>query len=129
MKLIRRMIALAAIFTSVFVSAQALAQTSNVNDVVTTGDLVELCSVSADDPLYEAAMGFCLGYIDAALDYHTALTAGPEFNAIACPPSTLAREQVVVAVVKWSANNSQHLQGEAPVQGVMRAIVEEWPCS
>jgi len=125
MKVIRHAIALAAIFSS----AQILADTSVDNDVTTTADLVELCSVSADDPLYEAAMGFCLGYIDAAMDYHAALTAGPKFSAIVCPDGTVSREEVVAVVLEWSKTNVQHLQGEAPVQGVMRAIVEKWPCS
>jgi hypothetical protein len=125
MKLSRYVIALTAIFSS----THALAVTPENYDVTTTADLVELCSVSADDPLYEAAMGFCLGYIDAAMDYHAALTAGSRFNAIVCPNGTVSREEVVGVVLEWSKTNAQHLQGEAPVQGVMRAIVEKWPCS
>ena len=96
---------------------------------MTTEDLIELCSVSADDPLYNAAMGFCLGYIDAALDYHAALTAGPEQAAITCPDPSISREEVVVVVVEWSKHNAQHLKDETPVTGVMRAVSEKWPCS
>ena len=123
MKFIRYVIAIVAIVTT----TQALALDDY--DVPTTGDLIELCSVSADDPLYEAAMGFCLGYIDAAMDYHAALTAGPKFNAIVCPNGTVSREEVVGVVLEWSKTNTQHLQSEAPVQGVMRAIIAKWPCS
>ena len=125
MKVIRHAIALAAIFSS----SQILADTPVDYDVPTTGDLVELCSVGVDDPLYQAAMGFCLGYIDAAMDYHAALTAGPKHNAIVCPNGAVTREEVVGVVLEWSKTNAQHLQSEAPVQGVMRAIVEKWPCS
>jgi hypothetical protein len=125
MKLFRHAIAFAAIFTS----TQALSVTSEHHDVSTTGDLVELCSVSTGDPLFEAAMGFCLGYIEAAMDYHAALTAGPKYDAIVCPPTTVTREQVIVVFMDWSKGNAQHLQGETPVHGVMRAIVEKWPCS
>ena len=125
MKVIRHAIALVAIFSS----AHTLAVTPENYDVTTTGDLVELCSVSADDPLYEAAMGFCLGYIDAAMDYHAALTAGPKYNAIVCPKGTVSREEVVGVVLEWSKTNAQHLQSEAPIHGVMRAIVAKWPCS
>ena len=74
MKLIRYVIALAALAAS----TQTLAATPQADNVTTTGELIELCGVSVDDPLYNAAMGFCLGYIDAALDYHAALTAGAE---------------------------------------------------
>ena len=125
MKILRHTIALVAIFSS----TNVLSVTSENHDVSTTGDLVELCSVNVDDPLYEAAMGFCLGYVDAAMDYHAALTAGPKYDAIVCPPATIAREEVVAVVMEWSKGNAQHLQGEAPVHGVMRAIVEKWPCS
>ena len=76
MQLIRHAIALAAVVAS----TQTLAGAPQAHQVTTTGDLIELCSVSVDDPLYGAAMGFCLGYIDAALDYHAALTSGPKYR-------------------------------------------------
>jgi hypothetical protein len=65
--------------------AFALAVTPENHDVTTTGDLVELCGVNVDDSLYEAAMGFCLGYIDVAMDYHAALTAGPKYDTLSSP--------------------------------------------
>lgn len=125
MQLIRHAIALAAVVAS----TQTLAVTPENYDVMTTGDLIELCSVSADDPLYDAAMGFCLGYIDAALDYHAALTAGQKYAPIACPDSTVTREEVVAVFMEWSKGNAQHLQSGPPVEGVMRATYEKWPCS
>jgi hypothetical protein len=125
MKLILYISAIAALAAS----TQTLAGALQDHQVTTTEDLIELCSVSADDPLYNAAMGFCLGYIDAALDYHSALTAGPKHAAITCPDSTVSREEVVVVVVEWSKRDAQHLKGELPVTGVMRAVAEKWPCS
>jgi len=125
MLLIRHAIAL----TAVVISTQALAAMPEANDVATTGDLINLCNVSVDDPLYPAAMGYCLGYIDAALDYHAALTAGPKYTPIVCPDSSVTREEVVAVVLEWSKTNTQHLKDEAPVEGVMRALVEKWPCS
>ena len=125
MKSIRYAIALAAVVTSV----QTLAKPPENYDVMTAGDLLELCSVVADDPSYGTAMGFCLGYIDATLDYQAALTAGPKFAAIACPDPTVTREEVAVVFVEWSKNNAQHLQSGAPVEGVMRAALDKWPCS
>jgi hypothetical protein len=125
MKLVRYVIALAILSAA----TQALAGAPQDYQVKTTEDLIELCSVSADDPLYPAAMGFCLGYIDAALDYHAALTAGPKFAAITCPDSTVSREEVAVVVVEWSRRNAQLINTEAPVTGVMRAVAQKWPCS
>lgn len=125
MRIIRLTLALAAI---VF-STHALAAMPEGNDVATTAALIELCNMSADDPAYPAAMGYCLGYIDAALDYHAALTAGPGNDPIVCPDTTVPREQVVLVVIEWSKTNAHHLDNEAPVQGVMRALVAKWPCS
>jgi hypothetical protein len=124
MKFIRNAIALVAIITS----TQTLAGTPLDYDVPTMGDLVVLCNVSEDDPAHEAAKGFCLGYIDAAMDYHAALTAGPKYNAIVCPDGTVSREEVVTVVLEWSATNAELVKNETPVHGVMRALVEKWPC-
>jgi gamma-glutamyl phosphate reductase len=125
MKLIRYVIALAAVAAS----TQTPAGSPQGRQVNTTEDLIELCSVSAADPVYDAAMGFCLGYIDAALDYHAALTAGPKYDPIACPETSVTREEVVVVLMDWSKRNAQHLKNETPVVGVMRASAEKWPCS
>jgi hypothetical protein len=124
MKFISHTLAMVAIITS----TQTLAGTSLDYDVPTMGDLVVLCNVSADDPAFEAARGFCLGYIDAALDYHAALTAGPKYPAIVCPDGSVSREEVVAVVLEWSTTNAEHAKNEAPVHGVMRALVEKWPC-
>lgn len=110
------------------VSAQALSGEMQQRHVATTADLVELCSVNIDDPGYEAAMGFCLGYIDAAMDYHAALTEGPRYESIACPQETVTREEVRAVFVDWSTRNTQHFGDERPVTGVMRAAAEKWPC-
>jgi hypothetical protein len=124
MKFIRNALAMVAIITS----TQTLAGIPLDYDVPTMGDLVVLCNVSADDPAFEAARGFCLGYIDAAMDYHAALTAGPKYPAIVCPDGSVSREEVVGVVLEWSETNAEHVSNEAPVHGVMRALVEKWPC-
>ena len=124
MRYIRQAVAV----TAVVASMQTQAITPDNYDVSTTGDLIALCSVSVDDPLYNAAMGFCLGYIDAAMDYHEALTAGGKYDAVACPDTKVAREEVVGVFVDWSNHNAQYLEVETPVLGVMRAAAEKWPC-
>lgn len=125
MKFLPYAIALAA----VVVSAQIVAGPPAARHVKTTGELIELCTVSADDPSYAAAMGFCLGYIDAALDYHAALTAGPSYQPIVCPRPSVTREEVITVFLEWSRSNPQHLDGGTPVEAVMRAVFEQWPCS
>ena len=115
-------------FVMLAAATQTLAEAPQERHVSTTADLIELCSVSADDPIYEAAMGFCLGYIDAAMDYHAALTEGPKYDAIACPKEAVTRDELRVVLMEWSKRNTQHLKGERPVTGIMRAAADKWPC-
>lgn len=110
------------------ISAQVQALNPDGFEVTSTDHLLELCNVPVDDPLYSASMGFCLGYIDAALDYHAALTAGEKYSPITCPAAEVTREEVVVVVRDWAKGSPQHL-GEQPVVGVMRAVSEKWPCN
>lgn len=125
MKLKESVIAMAAFA----VASQSLPAAERQRHVETTGDLVELCSVSADDPKYAAAMGFCLGYLDAAMDYHAALTEGPGYRPIVCPEASMTREELKAVFIEWSKRNPQHMTDERPVTGVMRAVVEQWPCT
>lgn len=110
-------------------SAVAFAAPPEGKHVGTTKELIELCSVSTDDPTYPAAMGFCLGYIDAALDYHAALTHGKKFVPIVCPDVEVTREEVVTVLLEWSKANPQGVDTGIPVESVMRAVYEKWPCS
>jgi hypothetical protein len=125
MQLTRHAIALAAVLAS----TAALAAPPAGKHVETTGELIALCSVSTDDPSYAAAMGFCMGYIDAALDYHAALTSGKNFRAIVCPDPEVTREEVVAVFLDWSRSNPQYGRTGPPVESVMRAVYEKWPCS
>lgn len=109
-------------------SGQAQALDPNGFDVEHTGHLVELCSVSAGDPLYNAAMGFCLGYIDAAIDYHRAMTAGDKYAPVACPDEEVTREALIVVFLDWSKGNAGYMGNESPVNGVFRAASAKWPC-
>ena len=96
---------------------------------VTATDLVALCTVADDDATYHAAIAFCFGYLDAALDYHAALTAGLKFESLTCPPETTSREAVAVAFVEWAGGNSGAVGDGAPVHAVMQALAETWPCT
>ena len=95
--------------------------------VTTTKDLADLCGVKEGDRYYEFSRGFCLGYIDGAWDYHQALTKGPDFDALACPDPSVTRDQALQVFLGWAKANPGQL-GETPVQGVMRAISDKWPC-
>ncbi len=97
--------------------------------VETTRDLVRLCRVSADDPLFHVARGFCLAYVDGVWDYHEALSEGADFNALTCPGHRVTRDEAVEAFLSWSDANTQALDAYQPAHGVMQAFSERWPCA
>jgi hypothetical protein len=94
---------------------------------VTAEDLVEYCGITEEDPESHTAIAFCYGYIDAALDYHHAITADGK-GRITCPPGTVSRGEVAVAFVEWAEVNTDKVDDQPPVHVVIRAMGEKWPC-
>ena len=43
-----------------------------------TRNIINLCTASPDDPLYQQAINFCHGYLVGAFDYYEASASGPE---------------------------------------------------
>ena len=97
--------------------------------VMTTRNLVNLCSAPESDPMHGAAMGYCLGFVDGASDYHDVVTSGDMVAPVACPGHETTRKEVVDAFLAWARKNDAMLDEEAPIQGLMRAASETWPCS
>jgi hypothetical protein len=56
--------------------ASGHAWTRKIGAVATTFGVVELCGVKVGDATHEAAIGFCLGRVDAYRDCRALLTAG-----------------------------------------------------
>lgn len=93
---------------------------------VTAEVLVKYCGVTAEDPDSHTAIAFCYGYIDAALDYHHAIL--PDGKRITCPPATVARQEVAVAVVEWAEVHTDEVDDSPPIHVVMQAAGDKWPC-
>ena len=96
--------------------------------VKTTRDLVNLCSEPTGSTFYDAAMGYCIGFIDAAHDYHQAVTAGDLLKPIACPGAKVTRQDMVDMFLAWSKSHGDLLDSESPIHGLMRAASDKWPC-
>ena len=95
----------------------------------TTRNLVNLCSATWGDEDYQAAMGFCLGFIDAAQDYHRAISSGELVKPISCPGHSVSRQDVVDVFLEWAKSNDPLLDRESPIHGLMRASSAKWPCN
>jgi hypothetical protein len=92
-------------------------------------DLVDLCSVKPDDPLYGRAIEFCEGFASGAWQYHQAQAAGPEGHPIVCmpdPPPT--RNEAIAGFVEWAGRHPEFMK-DAAVEAMFRYLTEKWPCT
>src|SRR5262245_40145654 len=91
-------------------------------------DLVELCAVSADDPLRTAAIHMCHGFGAGAFQMIQALTKHDKMAQLFCPPSpTPSRNEAVAAFVVWARNHTDKL-GYPPADVVGYYLVTTYPC-
>ena len=96
--------------------------------VQSTQDLVKLCSASESDPLYQAAIGFCHGFMVGVYHYYQATTGGAGQKGFVCvpdPPPT--RVEVIQMFVAWTKQNPQYMS-ERPVDSIFRLLQEKFPC-
>ena len=94
----------------------------------TSRNLVNLCSASPEHEDYQAARGFCLGYLDAVHDYHRVISSGDLVNPVSCPGGPVSRQELSDVFLAWAKANEKMLDTESPIQGVMRASSARWPC-
>ena len=97
--------------------------------VKTTQNLINLCTVSANDPLRDRAIEFCHGYLVGAYDYHIAENSGPNGKLLVCPPDPApTRNAAINMFIEWAKAHPQYM-GEKPVETEFRFLVEKWPCT
>ncbi len=94
----------------------------------TTRNIINLCTVSADDPLHKEAIHFCEGYLVGAYHFHIAESSGPGGKRMVCfPKPPPSRDQAISMFVKWVLAHPQYMK-ESPVETEFRFLVEKWPC-
>jgi hypothetical protein len=89
--------------------------------------LVTACTVPEDDPLSQAAKGFCLGYMTGAMHLYTAAAASPNVKEFVCPGRVVSRAEMRDIFLRWAAAHPERLS-EPPIDGLLRAAVAEFPC-
>jgi hypothetical protein len=107
---------------------QAEAVTREDFQMLTTQDLVDVCSVKPGEANYEGALGFCYGFEEGSFQYYMALAAGSPEDAFICPPQpTPSRADVMQWFLAWARDNPRYLN-ERPVDGLFRFLQATWPC-
>jgi Rap1a immunity proteins len=89
--------------------------------------LVTACTVPAGATLYDAAEGFCLGYMTGAMQLYRAAAASPNVKNFVCPGRVVTRAEMRDVFLEWAAANPERLN-EPAVDSLLRAAVAKFPC-
>ena len=96
--------------------------------VKTTRNLLNLCTVSADDPQYKEAIHFCHGYLVGAYAYYMAEQSGEGSKPLVClPDPPPSRNAAIAMFIDWARARPQYMD-ERPVDTEFRFLAENWPC-
>ena len=94
----------------------------------TTGDLVELCTATPDNPIGTAAVNFCEGFAQGAVlvevQNQTAFR-GPKLFCMPNPPPS--RNQALGDFVNWARSSPDRL-AQSSTDGLFRFLSERYPC-
>ena len=94
----------------------------------TTEEMIKLCTVSPDDPLYRHAINFCHGYLVGAFHYYEATSMGPAGVKLVCLPDPRpSRNTSIDMFIEWANSHRQYWK-EPPVETEFRFLMEKWPC-
>jgi hypothetical protein len=97
-------------------------------EVQTTRNLVNLCTASPDDPLYQQAVNFCHGYLVGAYHYYEAEVSGPKATRLICLPDPQPSRNAAVAMfIEWAKSHPQNMS-ELPVEAEFEFLTDKWPC-
>ena len=91
----------------------------------TAKDLLEVCSSDA-----EAAAFGCRGFLEAAVQYHDAVSDRKKMKPLICPPKGTTIAQAREAFLDWGrkhADRADYMR-ELPVVAVVRALAATYPC-
>jgi Rap1a immunity proteins len=96
--------------------------------VRTTGDLVELCTATPNNPIGTAAVNFCEGFAEGAVSVETqnmAAFRGPKLFCMPNPPPS--RNEALNEFVNW-ARASPDRMAATSTDGLFRFLSERYPC-
>ena len=97
-------------------------------ELQTTQELLNLCTASPGDPLYQQAVNFCSGYLVGAYKYYEAAHSGPNAPKLVCLPNPPpSRNNAIAMFIEW-VKAHPHYWKESPVETEFRFLNEKWPC-
>jgi hypothetical protein len=112
-----------------FLPGWAAAVSEKDFEVQTTQQLLNLCTASPGDSLYQQAVNFCHGYLVGAYKYYEAAHSGPNAPKLVClPDHPPSRSNSIAMFIEWAKARPQYWN-ERPVEAEFRFLMEKWPCN
>ncbi|MBE9606671.1 hypothetical protein IAI18_17535 [Acetobacteraceae bacterium H6797] len=103
-------------------------QAGPVTEVQTVADLAAVCAPSMSNPLRLESIAYCQGFLNAAGQYHAAMTSGQLTRPLFCvsnPAPTVAQSGIAFAA--WAEQNKQYAN-EPALDGLIRWAQVTYPC-
>lgn len=96
----------------------------------TTEDLYAVCSTTQEQPEHLAATFACRAFIEAAVQYHDAVSDREQMKRLICYPDNATVGDGRRAFLSWVEANKDNAErmGELPVVGLVRALAARYPC-
>ena len=96
----------------------------------TTSDLYALCAVTASAAEYPVANQACRAFIEAAVQYHDAVSDRKNLKRLICYPKHATIQDGKDAFVAWAKKNlgEKNRRKEIPVVGLVKALAAKYPC-
>ncbi len=95
----------------------------------TTADLVALCTAQQQDPMAAAALNFCQGFAEGAVEIALSYSAaGAQSHRPFCLPTPAPTlDQAASDFASWAGSDPSRLQKPAVV-GLMTYLIDRYPC-
>lgn len=96
--------------------------------VQTSADLLTLCEAKEGEPLYEAALGFCHGFMVGAYRYYEATDGASGEERLFCLPDPApTRAETIERWLGWVKADPARL-GQPAVESPFRFLAATYPC-
>ena len=94
----------------------------------TTGDLVELCTATPDNGIGTAAVNFCQGFAEGAVEVELQNQVAFRGAKLFCMPNPPpSRNQALSEFVAWARSSPDRL-AQSSTDGFFRFLSERYPC-
>ncbi len=111
-------------------SQSVLASTAEDFDFETTMDLYHVCAAVPEDEDHIPSVFACRAFIEAAVQYHDAVSDRKTMKRLICYPETATVADGRRAFLAWVERNRNDakLMKETPVVGLVRSLADKYPC-